>query len=44
MNELTYYSVTTIRSKASKDESITTRDGITYRYDKDPKVLKWVRI
>ncbi|MBD2562857.1 MULTISPECIES: ABC transporter ATP-binding protein/permease [Nostoc] len=44
MNELTYYSVTTIRSKASKGETITNRDGITYRYDKDPKVLKWVRV
>ncbi|MBC1220592.1 ABC transporter ATP-binding protein/permease, partial [Nostoc sp. UCD120] len=44
MNELTYYSVSTIRSKASKGESITTRDGLTYRYDKDPKVLKWVRV
>jgi putative ATP-binding cassette transporter len=44
MNALTYYSVTTIRSKASKGESITTRDGVTYRYDKDPKVLKWVRV
>jgi vitamin B12/bleomycin/antimicrobial peptide transport system ATP-binding/permease protein len=42
MNALTYYSITTIRSKASKGESITTRDGFTYRYDKDPKVLKWV--
>ena len=42
MNALTHYSVTTIRSKASKGESIITRDGFTYRYDKDPKVLKWV--
>ncbi|MEH1936757.1 MAG: ATP-binding cassette domain-containing protein [Nostoc sp.] len=44
INALTHYSVTTIRSKASKGESITTRDGFTYRYDKDPKVLKWVRV
>ncbi|MBD2253932.1 ABC transporter ATP-binding protein/permease [Nostoc parmelioides] len=44
MNALTYYSVSTIRSKASKGDAITTRDGITYRYDKDPKVLKWVRV
>ncbi|MEH1951655.1 MAG: ATP-binding cassette domain-containing protein [Nostoc sp.] len=44
MNALTYYSVSTIRSKASKGESITTTDGLTYRYDKDPKVLKWVRV
>ncbi|MBN3899200.1 MAG: ABC transporter ATP-binding protein/permease [Nostoc sp. NOS(2021)] len=44
INALTHYSVSTIRSKASKGESITTRDGFTYRYDKDPKVLKWVRV
>ncbi|OYE00077.1 ABC transporter ATP-binding protein/permease [Nostoc sp. 'Peltigera membranacea cyanobiont' 232] len=44
MNELTYYSITTIRSKASKGEFITNRDGVTYRYDKDPNVLKWVRV
>ncbi|WP_414754489.1 ABC transporter ATP-binding protein/permease [Anabaena sp. CCY 9910] len=44
MNSLTYYSVSTIRSKASKGDTITTRDGITYRYDKDPQVLKWVRV
>jgi vitamin B12/bleomycin/antimicrobial peptide transport system ATP-binding/permease protein len=44
MNALTHYSVTTIRSKASKGESITTRDGVTYCYDKNPKVLKWVRV
>jgi vitamin B12/bleomycin/antimicrobial peptide transport system ATP-binding/permease protein len=44
MNELTYYCVSTIRSKASKGEPITTRDGITYRYDKDINVLKWMRI
>ena len=44
MNALTHYSVSTIRSKASKGESITTTDGLTYRYDKDTKVLKWVRV
>ncbi|MEH2027050.1 ABC transporter ATP-binding protein/permease [Nostoc sp.] len=44
MTELTFYSIKTIRSKASKGESITNRDGLTYRYDKDSKVLKWVRI
>ena len=42
MNALTYYSLSTIRSKASKGEPITTNDGLIYRYDKDPKVLKWV--
>ncbi|NEU82073.1 ATP-binding cassette domain-containing protein [Nostoc sp. UIC 10630] len=44
MNELTYYSLSTIRSKASKGEFITTKDGIIYRYDKDPNVLKWVLV
>jgi vitamin B12/bleomycin/antimicrobial peptide transport system ATP-binding/permease protein len=44
MTDLTHYFVSTIRSKASKGEPITTRDGFTYRYDKDPKVLKWVRV
>ncbi|MEH2136769.1 ABC transporter ATP-binding protein/permease [Nostoc sp.] len=42
MNALTSYSLSTIRSKASKGESITTNDGFIYRYNKDPKVLKWV--
>jgi vitamin B12/bleomycin/antimicrobial peptide transport system ATP-binding/permease protein len=42
MAELTFYSIKTIRSKASKGESINTRDGFTYRYDKDSKVLKWM--
>ncbi len=44
ITNLTHYSISTIRSKASKGEPITTRDGFTYRYDKDPKVLKWVRV
>ncbi|MDZ8064931.1 MAG: ATP-binding cassette domain-containing protein [Nostoc sp. DedQUE08] len=42
MNALTSYSLSTIRSKASKGEFITTNDGFIYRYNKDPKVLKWV--
>ncbi|MBW4629681.1 MAG: ATP-binding cassette domain-containing protein [Brasilonema octagenarum HA4186-MV1] len=41
---LTNYSVSTVRSKASKGQSITTKDGLTYYYNKDPKVLKWVRV
>lgn len=41
---LTNYSVSTIRSKGSKGESITTRNGLTYRYDKNTNVLKWVRV
>jgi vitamin B12/bleomycin/antimicrobial peptide transport system ATP-binding/permease protein len=44
MQTLTDSSINTIRSKASLGKSITAKDGFTYRYDKDPKVLKWVRI
>ncbi|MFW9262294.1 ABC transporter ATP-binding protein/permease [Nostoc sp. CALU 546] len=40
MTELTFYSIKTIRSKASKGESITDRDGLTRHYDKDLKVWK----
>ncbi|MEH2381372.1 MAG: ATP-binding cassette domain-containing protein [Nostoc sp.] len=39
---LTDYSLTTIRSKASQQKSVTTKDGVTYRYNKNPEVLKWV--
>ncbi|MEA5531574.1 ABC transporter ATP-binding protein/permease, partial [Dolichospermum sp. UHCC 0684] len=39
----TYSSLGTVRSKASKGKSITTQDGSTYRYNKDSKVLKWVK-
>ncbi|MEH2094104.1 ABC transporter ATP-binding protein/permease [Nostoc sp.] len=44
INSLTDYSITTIRSKASLGKSITTKDGVTYRYNKDPQVLKWVKV
>ncbi len=44
MTELTHYSINTIRSKASRGQPITTKDGFTYRYDKDAKMLKWVRV
>ncbi|MFN6465739.1 MAG: ABC transporter ATP-binding protein/permease [Nostoc sp. DedVER02] len=44
ISELTNYSISTIRSKASKGDSITTRDGLTYRYDKRSSVLKWLRV
>ncbi|MEH1800667.1 MAG: ATP-binding cassette domain-containing protein [Nostoc sp.] len=40
MNTLTNYSLSTIRNKASEGKSITTKDGLTYHYDKDSKVLK----
>jgi putative ATP-binding cassette transporter len=44
MSELTFYAIKTIRSKASKGETIAARDGFTYGYNKDPHVLKWIRI
>ncbi|WP_418006694.1 hypothetical protein [Nostoc piscinale] len=44
MSELTSYTIKTIRSKASKGESIAANDGFTYRYDKDPHILKWIRV
>ena len=44
ISELTNYSISTIRSKASKGASITTRNGLTYRYDKNPSILKWLRV
>ncbi|BAZ21893.1 ABC transporter-related protein [Kalymmatonema gypsitolerans NIES-4073] len=43
MQILTNYSLSTVRRKASLGQSITTKDGLTYRYNKDPKILKWVR-
>ncbi|WP_427159545.1 ABC transporter ATP-binding protein/permease [Aliinostoc sp. HNIBRCY26] len=44
MQTLTDYSLGTIRSRASQGKSITTKDGVTYRYNKDPKVSKWLRV
>ncbi|MDZ8083999.1 MAG: ATP-binding cassette domain-containing protein [Nostoc sp. DedQUE12b] len=44
MQMLTNYSIATIRSKASKGQSITTKEGLTYRYNKNPKILKWLRL
>ncbi|MEH1773546.1 ABC transporter ATP-binding protein/permease [Nostoc sp.] len=44
MQILTNYSIGTIRSKASKGQSITTKEDLTYRYNKNPKILKWVRL
>lgn len=44
MQILTNYSLSTVRRKASLSQSITTKDGFTYRYNKDPHVLKWVRV
>ncbi|MBW4629703.1 MAG: ATP-binding cassette domain-containing protein [Brasilonema octagenarum HA4186-MV1] len=44
MQQLTGINVNTIRSKGSLGKTITTKDGVTYRYDKDPNVLKWIRV
>ncbi len=44
MQKLTDYSLASIRSRASLGKSITGKDSFTYRYNKDPKVLKWVRV
>ncbi len=44
MQTLTDSSINTIRSKASLGKSVTTKDGLTYSYNKDPKVLKWVKV
>ncbi|MFB2895993.1 ABC transporter ATP-binding protein/permease [Aerosakkonemataceae cyanobacterium BLCC-F50] len=43
MQQFTDYSLSSIRSKASLGKSITGKDGFTYRYNKDPSVLKWER-
>ncbi|MEH2163316.1 MAG: ATP-binding cassette domain-containing protein [Nostoc sp.] len=44
MQALTDYSLGSIRSKASLGKSITAKDGFNYYYNKDPKVLKWLRV
>ncbi|MEH2192670.1 MAG: ATP-binding cassette domain-containing protein [Nostoc sp.] len=44
MQALTDYSLGSIRSKASLGKSITAEDGFNYYYNKDPKVLKWLRV
>ncbi|MHC5820227.1 MAG: ABC transporter ATP-binding protein/permease [Nostoc sp.] len=44
LQTLTHYSLITIRSKASQEKSVTTKDGVTYSYNKSPEVLKWVRV
>jgi vitamin B12/bleomycin/antimicrobial peptide transport system ATP-binding/permease protein len=43
ISTLTDYSLTTIRSRATQGKPISTKDGGTYRYDKDPQISKWVR-
>ena len=42
MQVLTGFSIGTIRSKASQGKSVTTK--VIYHYDKNPEVLKWVKV
>ncbi|AUT02773.1 ABC transporter [Nostoc sp. CENA543] len=44
MQKLTNYSLGTVRSKASKGQPIAAKDGFTYRYNKDAKVMKWLKV
>lgn len=44
MQALTNSPISTIRSRASLGKTVTAKDGSSYRYDKNPKVLKWVKI
>ncbi|RCJ24324.1 ABC transporter [Nostoc minutum NIES-26] len=44
LKKLTDYSLTTIKTKASQEKPITTKDNITYHYNKDLKVSKWIRV
>jgi putative ATP-binding cassette transporter len=43
MKLLTDLSLSSIRSKASRGNPITAKDGFNYRYDKNPQILKWLR-
>ncbi|CAC5339879.1 MULTISPECIES: ABC transporter ATP-binding protein/permease [Planktothrix] len=44
IQKLTRYSLSTIKNKASRGQTIVADDGFTYRYDKTLDQLKWVRI
>jgi putative ATP-binding cassette transporter len=44
MQLLTDYQISSIRSMASQGKTVTTKDGVVYYYNKDPKVLKWERL
>ncbi|QIR37143.1 ABC transporter ATP-binding protein/permease [Tolypothrix sp. PCC 7910] len=43
LKSLTDYSLATIRSRASQGKPIATKNDVIYRYNKDPKILKWIR-
>ncbi|MFM7711744.1 MAG: ABC transporter ATP-binding protein/permease, partial [Microcystis sp.] len=44
MKLLTDLSISSVRSKASRGNLILANDGFTYRYDKNPQILKWLKI
>ena len=44
MQALTNYSLGSVRSRGSLGKIITANDGFNYRYDKDPKALKWIKV
>lgn len=44
MKQLTDLSISSIRSKASRGILVIAKDGFTYSYDKNPQILKWIRI
>lgn len=41
---LTNYTIGTIRNKATQGKTIKTKEGLSYYYNKDPKVRKWIKI
>jgi putative ATP-binding cassette transporter len=44
MQQLTNYALSTIRTKASQGKTILANNGLTYRYNKDSQILKWINI
>ncbi|MGA9382870.1 MAG: ATP-binding cassette domain-containing protein [Phormidium sp.] len=44
MQQLTDYQISSIRSMASQGKTVTTKNGVAYYYNKDPKMLKWVKV
>ncbi|MFM6515707.1 MAG: ABC transporter ATP-binding protein/permease, partial [Microcystis panniformis] len=44
MQKLTNYSLSTIKNKASRDQTIIANDVMSYLYDKNLDNAKWVRV
>lgn len=44
MQKLTDYALSTVKNKGSRGQTISANDGFTYRYDKNPDILKWVKV